>query len=327
MPKPLAEQVVVITGASSGIGRAAALYLAARGARLVLTARRAEALRELAEQIRDNGGEAIAVPGDVTREEDLAAVARAAVERWGRIDSWVNNAAVYIQGRVWDIGLDEYRRIWETNLVGYTNGTQQALTVMLEQNSGTIIQVSSILAKRGAAYFSAYAASKAGIDGLVGSLRAELWGTGIRVCTLYLPPVDTPIYRHSRGKLGTIPKPPPPVSTPEQVAKVIAELAEHPRNVRILGPFGHLYLLISRLPSRFGDWFLHHTAGFTLSDIPDTGDNLDAPMHDTPRLRDGWAEVGWRGLTLRGVARALPWESLAGAVAAGFLAGRISRKG
>ncbi|HEX5387419.1 MAG TPA: SDR family oxidoreductase [Gemmatimonadales bacterium] len=326
MPRPLAQQTVVITGASSGIGRCTAQHLAARGARVVLTARRAEALAGLARQIEVDGGKALPVPGDVTREADLRAVARAAVERFGAIDTWVNNAAVFIQGRVQDLTLDEYRRLFDVNLVGYINGTQCALEPMLRQGSGNIIQISSIVAKRGAAWFSAYAASKAALDGFSQTLRAELWGTDVHVSTLYLPQLDTPIYRHSRGKFGTVPKPPPPVTDPLIAARAIARLAEKPAAERFLGAFGYFYRGVAKLPARAGDWFLHHTAGFTLSDIPDRGDNLDRPMDDVPRVRDGWAERGWRGITLREIARVLPWESAVGAAALGLAAGAAAKR-
>ncbi|CAN5844550.1 SDR family oxidoreductase [soil metagenome] len=322
----LAEQVVVITGASSGIGRCAALHLAARGARVVVTARRADALEQLVREIESDGGQAVAVSGDVTREADLRKVAETAVERFGRIDTWINNAAVYLQGRVREITPDEYRRVLEVNLLGYIIGTQCALDVMHRQGTGAIIQISSILGKRGAAYFSAYAAAKAGIDGFTQSLRSELWGTGIRVSTLYLAPVDTPIYQHARGKFGTIPKPPPPVSDPESVAKAIAKLIERPRNEQIADTFSFFYLAMSKLPSRGGDWFLHRTAQFTLSDIPDRGDNLDQPLNDVPRVRGGWAEPGWRGFTLRETVRVLPVESLLAAAALGFVTSRVARR-
>ena len=323
MPRPLAEQVVVITGGSSGIGRCTAEHLAARGARVVLTARREDALESLVRKIEGAGGQALAVPGDVTREEDLRRVAETAVERWGRIDTWVNNAAVFIQGRVQDITLDEYRRLIDVNLIGYINGTQRALEQMMRQGSGGIIQVSSILAKRGASYFSAYAAAKRGIDGLTGSLRAELWGTDIHVSTLYLPTVDTPIYEHARGKFGTIPKPPPPVLDPVRAARAIADLAENPRADRMLGVFGRAFAALSYAPAPVSDWFLHRTAQFTRTEIPDRGDNLDHPLNDVPRVRAGWAERGWKGISVQEIARVLPVESVLGAAAVGFLAGRI----
>ncbi|MBA4158507.1 MAG: SDR family NAD(P)-dependent oxidoreductase, partial [Gemmatimonadetes bacterium] len=128
-------------------------------------------------EIEASGGQAIVVSGDVTREEDLRAVAAAAVERFGRIDTWVNNASVYIQGRVQDITLDEYRRIMDVDFVGMVNGTQRALEVMLPQGEGVIVQISSVAAKRGVPYTSPYSAAKAAIVGFTSALRAELWGT------------------------------------------------------------------------------------------------------------------------------------------------------
>lgn len=328
MPRAIAEQVVVITGASSGIGRCTAQHLASRGARVVVTARRADALESLVREVEQRGGEALAVPGDVTREEDLRRVASAAVQRFGCIDTWINNASIYIQGRVQDITLEEYRRIIDVNLVGAINGTKCALEVMLRQGSGVIIQVSSVMGKHGVPYASPYSAAKAGIDGFTQGLRAELLGTDIRIATLYPPTVDTPIYQHARGKFGTIPKPPPPVEDPEKAARVIAELAVHPQNERTFGPFGYFYMGLARLPSSFSDWFLHHAIGFSLSDIPDTADNLDGPIPGLKaRTRAGWAEPGWKGLTLRETVRVLPWEALLGAAAVGFAAARATRRG
>ena len=325
MPKPLAEQVIVITGASSGIGRCTARFLASRGARVVVTARGTDALEALVQEIAEAGGQALAVPGDVTSERDLRAVARAAADRFGCIDTWVNNAGIYIQGRVQDITLDEYRRVIDVNLIGVINGTKCALEQMLRQGYGGIIQVSSIVAWHGTAWGSPYSASKAGIDGFTDALRTELWGTNIHVSTLYPPPVDTPIWEHARGKFGTIPKPAPPVADPDAAARIIGEMAERPRNERTFGALGYFYSGLRKLPSRVADGFLHHTAGFMLSDIPSTTDNLDQPLNEVPRERAGWAEPGWRGLTLRETARVLPWSSVLTAVALGFLAARLPR--
>ncbi len=322
MQRPLAEQVVVITGASSGIGRCTARYLALRGARVVVTARRAEALRELVREIEGAGGQALAVPGDVTLKEDLRAVAEAAVEHFGRIDSWVNNASVYLQGRVQDITLDEYRRILDVNLVGTINGTQCALEVMLPRGSGVIVQVSSVAAKRGVPYTSPYSAAKAGIDGFTSTLRSELWGTGVRLSILYPPTVDTPIYQHGRGKLGVVPKPAPPVAYPIEAAREIAHLAETGERHRYFGWAGPLALLNAVSPA-VGDWLLHHVERATWSELPAGEDNLDAPASTVPPTeRGGWAEPGWRGLTLREVVRVVPLESVLGAAALGFFAAR-----
>ncbi len=326
MPRRLSEQVVVITGASSGIGRCTARYLAARGARVVVTARRAEALRDLVREIEAAGGQAVAVPGDVTRKEDLRAVAETAVEHFGRIDTWVNNASVYIQGRVQDITLEEYRRVLDVNLVGLINGTQCALEVMLPQGSGVIVQVSSVAAERGVPYTSAYSAAKAGIDGFTGALRSELWGTGVRLSILYPPTVDTPIYQQARGKLGVSPKPAPPIADPLEAAREIAYLAKTGDRHRYFGWAGPL-ALVNALSPAFGDWFLHHVERATWSELPPGEDNLYAPAATVPPTeRGGWAEPGWRGLTLREVARVVPWESALGAAAAGFFAARAIRR-
>ncbi|HKT58799.1 MAG TPA: SDR family oxidoreductase, partial [Gemmatimonadales bacterium] len=310
---PLSTQCVVLTGASSGIGRCTARMLAALGARIVVTSRRADALESLVRDIEWGGGQAIAVPGDVSREGDLRLVARAAVNRFGGIDTWVNNAGVYLQAPVEATTLDEYRRLLEVNFLGYVAGTQCALEVMRPRGAGGIICVSSIVARRAAAYNSAYAASKAAVDAFVQALRTELWGSDISVSTLYLPAVDTPVYRHARAKFGTVPKPPPPVQDPSWAARAIARLCERPRPERVAGGFGPFYSALARLPAGAADWFLHHTSGFTVSDIPADGDNLDRPLADVPRERDGWAERGWRGWTIRETARVLPIEFAVGA--------------
>ena len=313
----------MIVGASSGIGRATALHMVARGARVVAVARNAAALEELVEE---SGGRVIAVPGDATKEEDMRAVARAAERRFGRIDTWINNASVYIQGRVQDIELHEYRRVIEVNLVGAINGTRCALEPMLGQGGGTIILTSSILGLHGAPYTSAYAAAKSGIDGFVDALRAELWGTGVKVAVIYPPTVDTPIYRNARGKFGTVPLPPPPVITPETAARVFAGVAEHPRRARTFGFLGHTYPRVAKLlPAPFTDALLHRFLQYTISDEPTGPDNLDAPLH-RPRTRDGWIEPGWRGLTLRKLVRTFPQETaVLGAALAILAAGAVRR--
>jgi NAD(P)-dependent dehydrogenase (short-subunit alcohol dehydrogenase family) len=317
MPRPLSQQVVVITGASSGIGLCTARHLAERGARVVVTARNAEALHWLVRAIEKSGGEALAVAADVTSEEGLRAVAEAAVGRWGRIDTWINNAAVFIQGEAEDITLDEFRRVIDVNLLGYINGTKQALVQMKKQGYGGIIQISSILGNRAAAFFSAYAASKAGVDGFSESLRVELWGEDIHVSTLYLPPVDTPIYQNARGKFGTVPKPPPLVVDPEGVARKIAKLAEKPKLTTSYGEMGALFWMFGIMPHGVADWIFHRLSEFTRTDIPDRGDNLDAPLwNETPQVRGGWMTWGWRGVRPSEVVRILPVET---AVAAGAL--------
>jgi NAD(P)-dependent dehydrogenase (short-subunit alcohol dehydrogenase family) len=316
---------MVITGGSSGIGRSTALHCAARGARVVVTARRGEALDEVVREVEIAGGTALAVPGDVTRKDDLRSVAEAALSRFGRIDTWVNCAGVYIQGRVQDLTLEEFRRVLDVNLVGLINGTQCALDAMLPRRSGTIVQVSSVAARRGVPYTSAYAAAKAGIDGFTSAIRSELWGSGVHFAILYPPTVDTPIYASARAKLGVVPKPAPPIEDPARAAREIARLAVSPKRHRFFGWAGPLAVLDAVSPAA-GDWLLHHVAAATWSDRPPGDDNLYAPSADVAATeRDGWADPGWRGLTVQEAVRVLPWESMIGAASAGYLAARAMK--
>jgi short-subunit dehydrogenase len=226
-----------------------------------------------------------------------------------------------------DITLDEYRRVIDVNLLGYINGTKQALAQMKKQGYGGIIQISSILGNRAAAFFSAYAASKAGVDGFSESLRVELWKDDIHVSTLYLPPVDTPIYQNARGKFGTVPKPPPLIVDPEGVARKIARLAEKPKLTTSYGEMGILFWTFGVMPHHLADWLFHRMAEFTKTDIPDRGDNLDAPLRNgRPQVRGGWMGWGWRGIRPSEVVRILPVEMAVGAAAVALLvAGAVLR--
>lgn len=323
VPKKIADQVVVITGASSGIGRCAAEHLARRGAKVVVTARRADALASLADAIVQAGGEAVAVPADVTRKEDLEHVAERAVEAFGRIDTWINNAGVYLQGSVRDITLDEYRRLLDVNVVGVINGTHCALERMLGNGGGVIVQVSSIAAQRGVPWTSAYSASKAAIDGFTQAVRAELWGGGVRFAIVYPPTVDTPIYQHGRGKLGVMPKPAPPVSSPYEAARVLERVAETGERHAYFGWSRPLQILNAISPQA-GDWLLHRAKPLTVSKLPAGRDNVDAPSPEfLPRIEGGWRAKGWNGLTLHEVAGAFPLELAVAAAGVGFAAARV----
>lgn len=320
--RPLSEQVVVITGASSGIGRCAALHLASRGARIVAFARGCEALESLVREIGDRGGDAIHVTGDVADPDDIDRLAEAAVARYGRIDTWVNNASVFIQGGVVDLEPYEFRRVIEVNLLGAIYGSRRAVLQMLEQSpaEGVVIQVSSIVGERGPAWFSPYAASKRGLVGFSESLRTELWETDVEVATLYLPSVDTPIYQHARGKFGTMPTPAPPVYDPTVAARAIADLAGRPRSRRHIGWFHWLYTAPDRLSPVLGDWFLHRTRNFTLGDQPTGPDNIDGPTsHLGSAIRGGWGRKGWRGFTWSNLAGNVPREPFVAAALAGVV--------
>lgn len=317
--KPIEEQVIVITGASSGIGRCAALHLSGLRGRIGLFARDGAALEEVRDEIERCGGRAVAVAGDVTRPEDLDRLVDAVAGSFGRIDTWVNNAALFLQGRAEQIEPEEYRRIIEVDLLGTILGTRRAIRQMREQGGrGVIIQVSSIVAQRGAPYVSAYSAAKCGVVGFTQSVRAELWGTGIEVSLLHLPSVDTPIYHSARSKLGTVPRPAPPIWSPREAARGIAELARTGKPSHSVGWFHWVHRAPDLVSRRLGDWFLHRAGDFSVSDIPANGDNLEAPAPPPRQIRGGWSPGGgWRGLHPGPLVRAFPAAS---AVAAGSAA-------
>jgi NAD(P)-dependent dehydrogenase (short-subunit alcohol dehydrogenase family) len=229
----LAQKVIVVTGASSGLGRAAAFELARRGARLVLAARRAEALESTAERCRSLGTEAIAVPTDVTRESDVARLVDTAVETWGRLDAWVNNAGVTAFGSLEASPLADLQRVLETNLWGAVYGARAVIPLFRRQGHGVIVNVGSILSKVGQPFVPAYVISKFALNGLTEALRAELADQpNIHVCTLLPYAIDTPHFQVGANLIGREPHAMPPVQSPEEVARALADLVERPRRLR-----------------------------------------------------------------------------------------------
>lgn len=241
----LNNSVAVITGASSGIGRATARALASHGAAVVLSARREDALLDLARECEIAGGQAMVVPADVTDAKAVNELARRAVEQFGRIDVWVNNAAVTMFARVVDMPLEDVRRLLDVNIMGYLHGGRAALRQMRAQRSGTLINVSSIVGVVAQPYTSAYSMSKAAIRSLGTSLRGELMLDGyrrVRVCTVLPTTMDTPIFRQTANYTGREAVPMPPVYRPQRVARTIVNLVRFPRREVVSGALGHVLL-------------------------------------------------------------------------------------
>ncbi|MDB5368307.1 MAG: short-chain dehydrogenase [Rhodospirillales bacterium] len=228
--------VVVITGASSGVGRAAAQEFAAAGAKLVLAARNAVALREVAAACERAGAEALDVPTDVTDAGAVSTLAQAALARFGRIDVWINNAGIGAVGAFDATPVEAHQQVVRTNLIGAINGAHEALRLFKVQRAGILIQTNSIGAYVPSPYAASYSASKFGLRGLSESLAGELhrW-PDIHVCDLYPAFLDTPGVSHGGNYTGHALKPSPPVYDPRLVARAMVRLVERPRRRTVIG--------------------------------------------------------------------------------------------
>ena len=256
--KPIEDQVVVIVGASSGIGRETALRFAKRGAKVVVSARSEQGLESLVQEIRREGGEATAIACDVAEYDQVRAVAEGAVRRYGRIDTWVHAAAVLLYATFEQTTPEEFRRIVDVNLMGQVYGAKVALPYLKEQGRGSLIHISSIEAKRALPFHSAYAAAKHGIDGFVEAMRVELRHDGVPVNVAQILPatINTPLFSKARTKIGVKPVGAPPIYQPNTVAAAILYAAEHPVRDIIVGGSGRSMIATQRLSPRLMDAIL-----------------------------------------------------------------------
>ncbi|MEC4024913.1 MULTISPECIES: SDR family oxidoreductase [Pseudomonas putida group] len=246
---PLRGKVVVITGASSGIGRAAAHAFACKGARLVLAARDEEALFDVLDECTDCGTDAIAVMTDVTLRDQVQALAAQAAEfGHGRIDIWVNNAGVGAVGNFEDTPLEAHEQVIQTDLIGYLRGAYVALPFFKAQGSGILINTLSLGSWVAQPYAAAYSASKFGLRGMTEALRGELTEfPNIHVCDIYPAVMDTPGFRDGGNYTGHALTPPGPVYDPEMVAKAMTACAISPRAHTTVGVAARLAHLASYL--------------------------------------------------------------------------------
>jgi NAD(P)-dependent dehydrogenase (short-subunit alcohol dehydrogenase family) len=256
--KPLHEQVAVIFGASSGIGRETALRFADQGAKLVVSARTEPDLEVLAREIRDRGGQALAVPAEVTEFEQVKAVADAAVRAFGRLDTWVHLAAVYLTASFDQTTPEEFRRIIDVNLNGAAYGAMAALPHLKREGRGALIHVSSVEAQVAFPYASAYAASKHGMAGFLDALRLELKHDGHRISVTNVMPatINTPLFSKARTKIGVKPQGAPPIYEPGVVADVILYAAEHPVREMYAGGAARAFALVHRISPKLADAYL-----------------------------------------------------------------------
>src|SRR5919107_1720405 len=294
MPRSVSDQVVVIAGASTGIGRASALAFAARGARVVCAARSAQALDTLVTQIRTDGGTAVAVPTDVADPAQVRALAELAEAQFGRIDTWVNAAAVSVWGRVEDITDAEFDRVMRVNFLGQVHGTHAALPALRRAGGGVIIGISSVEGVRAVPLHSPYTASKFALRAFYDCLRMELAeeGAPVEVSQILPAGIATPFFEHARTKLGSMPKPPPPVYAPELVAEAVVRASVHPRREIPVGDAALGFIAGQRLSPALTDALLSVTGRqLQTTDRPDDGtDILDTPTPGPGRVRGAFAD-------------------------------------
>lgn len=258
----LSGKVAVVTGASAGIGRATALALGRDGARVVVTARRRDRLEALAQEIRGVGSEALVVPGDVARREDVRTVVGAAIESMGRLDILVNNAGLGHFAGLEQTPPETFQYLWDVNVMGMVYGIQEALPFMRREGRGHIINVSSVAGKRGTPGSSAYNATKFAQIGISEALRLELRRARIYVSVVCPVMTDTEFFEvAARRSEGRLPRHPGPVQTAEHVARCILRCIHRPRPEVFPFPLARIYTALGAISPRLSDQMLFLARG------------------------------------------------------------------
>lgn len=288
--KPIHEQVVVVVGATSGVGRETAIRFAARGAKVLVSGRSEPALAELVQEIRSRGGEAAGHAAEVSQYEQVRALAERAVELYGRIDTWIHLAAVSLYSPFQEVKPEEFSQVIEVNLLGQAFGAMAALPHLKREGRGALIHIGSVESRRSLPLHSAYAASKHGMVGFIDALRMELMHdhTPISVTTVLPASINTPFFDKSLTRLGVKPRPIPPVYQPELVAEAILYAAEHPVRDIYVGGAGKLLVFFHHLAPRLVDWVFSRFGFRTQkTDQPET----DRAPHNLYEHIEGYDQV------------------------------------
>jgi short-subunit dehydrogenase len=292
--REMTEKVIVITGASSGFGKGAALAFAQEGASLVLAARRDELLDELVQQCQGKGAQAIAVPTDVGQQSDVENLARQTLQAYGRIDVWINNAGVGALGNFWDIPLADHAQVIQTNLLGVIYGSFYALQQFRQQGYGTLINTASGLGKIPAPYYSSYTASKYGVVGLSAALRQELAEANLKdihVCTVLPMAMDTPWFDHAANYSGHEPEPLPPLYDPQEVIDTYVRLVSEPANETIVGGAGKFMSALHSILPGLVEGMMSKEAHIVQKESPPEGESPNS-LHEP--IEEGTGVYGGR---------------------------------
>jgi len=278
-------RTVVITGASSGFGRGAALRFAREGANLVLAARRADLLEELVAECAHIGGMAIAVPTDVSKADEVERLADTALREMGRIDVWVNDAGVGAIGPFERIPLADHQQVIATDLLGTLYGSWFAYRHFLERGHGVLINIASELGAHASPYYTSYTAAKHGVVGLCESLRQEIdareLDDDIHVCTVLPTAHDTPFFEHAANYSGHEVKPPKPLHDPDEVVDAIVALAKDPKNSKIVGGDGPVKIFTKNLMPRVAEKMSTKQMHKNVVDAPPAADSPGAARRPT----------------------------------------------
>jgi short-subunit dehydrogenase len=252
--KPLDQQVIVITGASSGIGLATTESAASQGAKLVLAARSEETLKDITSKINAAGGEAIYVVADVADRQDVDKITEAAIGRFGHIDTWINDAGVSIYGKLEEVEEEDSRRLFETNFWGVVNGSLAALP-HLKREGGALINIGSEVSEAVMPLQGMYSASKHAVKGFTDALRVELELEEAQVSVTLIQPtaVDTPYPQHARNYMDKEPKLPTPQLEPEEVADAILDAAVNPTRDKRVGMMSKLNTTMAKIMPGLAD--------------------------------------------------------------------------
>jgi len=292
--RDLAQSVIVLTGASSGFGKGAALAFARAGAKVVLAARRDDLLDEVANECSAEGGDALACPTDVSKKEQVERLCVTALETFGRIDVWINNAGVGAIGRFERVPLEVHQQVIATNLYGTLYGSYFAYKQFVAQRSGVLINIASELGFGTAPYYTSYAAAKHGVVGLSGSLRQEVKQNGIEgvhICTIMPTAHDTPFFDHVANYTGHEVTPPQPLHDPQGVVDAIVRIARDPEDEEIVGADGVVKLLLANVmpgvSDKMGARPVHKTQMEEPPPTTDSAGAVRAPMRKGTEVSAG----------------------------------------
>jgi len=324
-PKRLRDQVIVITGASSGIGLATARMAAERDARVVLASRNEKDLRAATEEINMRGGRATHVVADVAVPQDVDRIADVALREFGGFDTWVNNAGISIYGKLTEVPMEDQRRLFDVNFWGVVNGCRTAVR-HFSRHGGTIINIGSVVSDRAIPLQGMYSASKHAVIGYTDALRMELEHDGLPITVTTVKPasINTPFVEHARNYMPEAPTLPPPVYAPEVVADAILRCAERRFREVTVGGGGRVLSVIGRVAPRTMDVYMERSLFDQQKDKSGavrTQDSLYRPS------RDGAASGPYEGHVMRSslytkavmsdFTRALPFIAAGAAIAAG----------